>query len=71
MAMAATAEPTMPPAPPQQSVPSAPSALVSPRLERSRFLVIWRAVRLGSGILLGTLVILLGGLVWAGHKRRI
>ncbi len=31
----------------------------------------WRAMRLASGVLLGLLVLLLGGLVWAGHKRRV
>ena len=31
---------------------------------------IWRALRLGSGVLLGLLAVLLGGLVWTNHQRK-
>lgn len=31
---------------------------------------IWRAIRLGSGIALGVLLMLFGGLIWARHKRQ-
>lgn len=32
---------------------------------------VWHIVRVVSGMLVGTLLLLLGGLVWVGHKRRV
>ena len=57
---------------PTQSAPLPErSESVPPASEGSRLWAVWRGVRLGAGILLGTLLVVLGGLVWVGHKRRI
>ena len=59
------------PEPTEKPPASERSARVPPVSERSRLWAVWRGVRLGAGILLGTLFVILGTLVWVGHKRRI
>ncbi|MBM3189271.1 MAG: hypothetical protein FJZ90_11185 [Chloroflexi bacterium] len=56
------------PAPATMEAAPAPAPLTH---ELSPLWDIWRAVRLASGVLLGLLFMLLGGLVWTGHKRRL
>jgi anti-sigma factor RsiW len=68
-------EPTAPhstPAPLRMAEPETLAPLEEPQTaEGSTMWRLWYAVRVASGILLGLVLVLLGGLIWIGQKRRI
>ncbi|MBC7257391.1 MAG: hypothetical protein H5T66_14935 [Chloroflexi bacterium] len=58
-------QPTLSKAEPQASIPE------EPRVSATVPWALWRAIRLGALGLAGVLLMLLGGLLWLGQKRRV